>query len=143
MHSLCRVPTHSLPVTPASRLSYLKNLRILSFALPSEAHLLKLHLPGSHHPGFSVRSSLSFTSSSSVYYLSADILPSVFLYVNTFILFFFYRNLLHYLRFIRLIHHVSFLTHYLVCSFHTLYDLSKGCILSVKIRRISYHYKKL
>ena len=38
----------------------------LSFTLPSEAHLLKLRLSGSHRPGFSEKPSLSFTPSSSV-----------------------------------------------------------------------------
>ena len=39
----------------------------IPFTSPSEAHLLKLHLSGSHRPGLSGKPYLSFTSSSSVY----------------------------------------------------------------------------
>lgn len=55
---------HTLsPITLAS----VSATQINSFASPSEAHLLQLHLSGFHHPGFAVRSFYSLTPSSSVY----------------------------------------------------------------------------
>lgn len=49
-----------------SALQYLQLRYKALFTLPSEAHLLKLHLPGSHRPGLSEKPFFSFTSSSSV-----------------------------------------------------------------------------
>ncbi len=59
------------------------------------------------------------------------------------ILRFFDSDLLHYLRNIRLIHHIALLAYDGVCGFHTLDDLSESSVLSIEMRGVGNHDEEL